>query len=105
MKHINFTSCLADPDVWMRPALSSNNTNHYDYVLLYTDDTLAISENPENVIRNEIGKYFQLKDESIGPPKIYLGGTLREVTLENEQKAWAFGSSQYVQAAVKNEEN
>ena len=40
--------------------------------------------------------------ESIGEPKIYLGGRVRKVQLENGVYAWAFGSSQYVQAAVKN---
>ena len=50
----------------------------------------------------EIGKYFNLKESSIGPPNQYLGGKLREVELENGQKCWAFGSKQYVEAAVKN---
>jgi hypothetical protein len=37
-------------------------------------------------------------------PDIYLGGKLHEVELTNGNKAWAFGSSQYVQAAVANVE-
>ena len=45
-----------------------------------------------------------LKEESIGPPDIYLGGKLRELTLENGIKAWSFSSSQYVQSAVQNVE-
>ena len=54
------------------------------------------------MIRNEIGKYFCLREESIGYPGQYLGGKLREVVLENGAKAWAFGSKQYVEAAVNN---
>ena len=104
MRHLGFTSCLADPDVWMRPAIKSDGTEYYEYVLLYTDDTLVISENAEAILRNELGKYFELKQESIGPPKIYLGGHMRKVTLENGAKAWAFGSSQYVRNAVSNVE-
>ena len=53
-------------------------------------------------MKQEIGKYFELKPESIGPHSLYLGGRLHEVVLESGEKAWAFGSSQYVQAAVKN---
>ena len=53
-------------------------------------------------MRGGIGKYFQLKEESIGEPKIYLGGHMRKVTLENGQDAWDFGFSQYCQAAVAN---
>jgi hypothetical protein len=74
------------------------------YVLLYTDDVLVISTQGEKVLREGTGKYFELKEESIGPPKIYLGGSMRQVELDNGVKAWAFSSSQYVQEAVKNVE-
>ena len=77
MKHLGFTSCLADPDVWMRPALKKDGTEHYEHVLLYVDDALAISEDGESIMRNEIGKHFELKEESIGPPKTYLGASAR----------------------------
>ena len=102
MDHLGFTPCLADPDVWMRAAKKIDGSSYYEYVLLYTDDALVVSENGERVLRNELGKYFELKEESIGPPTIYLGGRLRLVTLEDGTQAWAFGSSQYVQSAVAN---
>ena len=104
MNHLGFKPCRADPDVWMRPAVKSDGSEYWEYVLLYTDDALVISEFGEKILRNEIGKYFELKEESIGPPEIYLGGQLRKVELDNGVKAWAFGSSQYVQAAVTNVE-
>jgi hypothetical protein len=43
-----------------------------------------------------------LKLESIEPPLKYLGGLLQQVTLSNGMRAWAFGSSQYVNSAVTN---
>ena len=49
-----------------------------------------------------IGTYFQLKEESIGEPKIYIDRHMRKVNLENGQDTWAFGSSQYCQSAVAN---
>ena len=104
MHFLGFHSCPADPDVWMRPAIKADGTKVYDYVLLYTDDTLVISENAESILRNELGRYFELKQDSIGPPKIYLGGHLGKVQLENGVWAWGFSPSQYVQAAVKNVE-
>lgn len=104
MDHIGFKSCRADPDVWMREAMKADGSEYWEFVLLYCDDTLAISDRGEHVIRNEIGRYFELKEESIGPPDIYLGGKLRKVQLANGVHAWAFGSSQYVQAAVQNVE-
>ena len=104
MRHLGFESCPADPDVWMRPATKDDGTDCYEYILLYTDDALAIGANPEKLLRHEIGRFFELKESSIGPPKIYLGGHTRKVVLENGVEAWAFGSSQYVQSAVKNVE-
>lgn len=88
----------------MRSAVRPDGHAYWEYVLLYTDDCLVVSHKGDHVLRNEIGKYFELKEESIGPPDIYLGGKLREVELQNGNKAWAFGSSQYVQAAVNNVE-
>lgn len=104
MRHLEFDHCLADPDVWMRPAKKSDGSSCYEYILLYVDDVLVISDNAESVLRNGIGRYFDLKESSIGPPKLYLGGHVRKVELDNGAKAWAFSSSQYVQAAVKNVE-
>jgi hypothetical protein len=104
MRHLDFQSCPADPDVWMRPAKKSDGSEYYEYVLLYVDDVLVVSDRGEHLLRNGIGKYFELKEESIGPPELYLGGRLRKVVLENGVKTWAFSSSQYVQEAVKNVE-
>jgi hypothetical protein len=104
MRHLGFISCPADPDVWMRPALKADGSEVWEYVLLYTDDVLVVSENGEKLLREGIGKYFELKEASIGPPELYLGAHLRKVELANGAKAWAISSSQYVQAAVKNVE-
>ena len=105
MRHLDFTSCLADPDVWMRPAKKADGSTYYEYILLYVDDCLVVSENAKSVLTDNLGHYFDLKKDSIGPPKIYLGGHVRKVDLDNGAKAWAFSSSQYVQAAVKNVES
>ena len=104
MRHLDFVSCPADPDVWMRPAKRSDGADCYEYILLYTDDALVISENAERVLRLDLGRYFELKEESIGPPKLYLGSRIRKVQLENGIECWAASSLQYVQAAVKNVE-
>jgi hypothetical protein len=43
MRHLEFVSCPADPDVWMRPAKCSDGSDYYEYILLYTDDLLVLS--------------------------------------------------------------
>ena len=104
MSHIGFKSCPANPDVWMRPAEKADGSSYYEYVLLYVDDTLVISENAEKILREEIGRYFELKEESVGHPTLYLGGRVCKVTMENGVEAWAFSASQYIQSAVRNVE-
>ena len=103
MEMLGYESCLADPDVWFRPASRSDGSNYYEYILLYVDDMLAISMNPKGCIE-EIGEFFKMKPESVGPPDIYLGGKVSKVTLPNGVEAHAYSASQYVQNAVKNVE-
>ena len=104
MRHLDFVSCPADQDIWMRPAKRSDSADCYEYILLYTNDALVISENAERVQRLDLGRYFELKEESIGPPKLYLGSHIRKVQLENGIECWAASLSQYIQAAIKNVE-
>jgi hypothetical protein len=71
---------------------------------LYTDDALVVSENAEQILRKELGRFFTLKETSIGLPKVYLEGHVRKVKFDIGVECWAFSSSQYVQAAFKNVE-
>ena len=88
MDHLGFESSKYDPYVWMKlSTLADGETPYYEYVLLYVDDCLVISE---SVIRSEIGKYFRSKEELIVYPGQYLGGKLLK-------GAWCFGSKQYVE--------
>jgi hypothetical protein len=86
MRHLDFASCPADPDVWMRPTKRSDGPDYYEYIMLYTNDVLVVSDNAEQVLRNELGRYFMLKEESTDPPKIYLEGHVRKVQLDNGVK-------------------
>ena len=93
MKLLGFESSRVDPDVCMRESVRKDGVaKYYDYVLLYKDDFLVISDSGVDVLRNEIEKYFSIKESSIGAPTQYLGGKLRMVELENGQKCSAFGS-------------
>ena len=49
----------------MRAAVKADGGEYWEHVLLYTDNALRISEQGEHNLRNEIGKYFELKEEWI----------------------------------------
>ena len=94
MHHLNFSPCPASPVIWMRPAQKGDGTRCYDYILLYVDDALVVSDNAESILQGEIGKYFELKEASMGPPKMYLGTGIRKVKLDNGLDSWAASLSQ-----------
>ena len=45
----------------MRPVVKADVAEHYGYFLLYADNAFVVSENDEKVLRNEIGKYIEIK--------------------------------------------
>ena len=104
MNHLQYKSCEADPDVWLRPAIKPNGEKVYEYILLYVDDALVVGINAKEQL-DHVGTYFEFKKGSIGPPSTYLGSQLRLVVLENGQEAWGISSPKYVQAAVQNVED
>ena len=71
----------------MRPGTKKNGSPCYEYIILYVDDDLAIGADAEKILRNELNKYFCLKESSIGSPKLYLGSSMRKVVLENGASA------------------
>lgn len=99
METLNYESCLADPDVWIRKGVKKDGSEYYEWVLIYTDDCLCVSTEPRAALE-EINHYFPMKPGSIEPPKIYLGAKISQVQLENGVVAWAMSMSQYVQEAV-----
>ena len=93
--HMKFKPCLSNPDVWRRSAVKSDGTPHYQYIMLCVDDVLCIAEEGKRILHEELGYYFHLKKELVGPPTLYLGAKLSNVTLENGSKAIAMSSTQY----------
>jgi hypothetical protein len=61
MHHIGFKSCPADPDVWMRAVIKSDETEVNEDVPLYTDDAPSIGVEAESILRKEIDNYFLIQ--------------------------------------------
>ena len=102
---LEFQSCLADPDVWIRPAVKADGEQYYEYLLVYTDDLLAISLKPRAIL-DVIDAHFKLKPDSIGKPTRYLGATISQHYLPDDptKPRWASGPDQYVKEALANVE-
>ena len=105
MNEFGFTSCKEDPDIWMRPGTKQSASTYWQFVLLYSDDVLAIMEEPYKFIIVELGNLFTVKEKSIGRPTQYLRNKVSHFTLEDGTKCRSLSSSQYMQNAIKNVED
>jgi hypothetical protein len=70
MRHLGFTPCLADPDLWMKAAEKPDGSAYYAYVLLYVDDVMVIHHDAMSVLAR-LDKYFKMKPGSMGDPNMY----------------------------------
>lgn len=90
-------------DVWLRKAQKVDGSYYYEYVLVYTDDILAISEKPRDIL-NCLDQHYVLKPSSIGKPTQYLGAQIKEwrIPEDPDKVVWAMGSEKYVKEAIRN---
>ena len=100
-EEMDFVPCRGDMDVWRRPARKANGDRYYEYLFIYTDDVIAISEDPEAILK-KLDSYFLLKPGSIGEPTTYLGATISSHLLDGDShKTWAIGSSAYLKESLR----
>jgi hypothetical protein len=96
---MGFTSCKADPDVWLRPAAKVNGFEYYEYILTYVDDCLVLSEIPKRITEMFESEYkYRLKD--VGEPKRDLGAEVGRYDFSNGTKAWFMSARLYFQQAI-----
>jgi hypothetical protein len=87
----------------MRSANKPDGTPYYEYVLIYVDDILAISHDP-NSIMDSLAKYYTLKTGSAKAPDKYLGAQIRTHTINpglDPRSCWAMPCDKYVKRAVE----
>ncbi len=78
MRQMGYTSCKADPDLWLKAETRpDDNVWYYAYILCYVDDILCIHHNAMSVLK-QINGYLPLKPTSVGNPDICLGAKLKE---------------------------
>ena len=97
---MGFKSTLADPDVWIRPAVKSDGEEYYQYMLVYVDDLLCVADDATAPLR-EVMSDFKFKKDAIEPPEIYLGARLQRKDL-NGSKVWTMSSRDYTKAIIAN---
>jgi hypothetical protein len=101
LSDLGFISSLADPDVWMCPAVKSNGHKYYEYIFVYVDDLLVLSEQPQQIMKG-ISQVYRMKDGSVIKPNIYLGAQIKEHRLpDNPGKiVWSMSAEKYIKEAL-----
>jgi hypothetical protein len=102
LRSLSFKGCLADPDVWLRPACKPNGTKYYEYILIYVDDILVVSHDPEKVM-DMLSEHYMLKKGSMKAPTEYLGAEIKTYQPDklDSRVCWAMSCNLYVKRAVK----
>ena len=98
--NMGFTSSVADPDIWMRPATKNDGEEYYEYIICYVDDVLGLSMDATALMK-EIQKDFKFKKDRVAPPEMYLGAYLEKKIL-NGKEVWTMCSKDYIKMAVEN---
>ena len=62
---MGFKSSIADPDVWIRPTTKAYGENYYEFILVYVDNLLAVSQYAVSVLREVVEKFKLKKTRSI----------------------------------------
>jgi hypothetical protein len=44
--NLGYTPHHADPDIWMKPMVETDELKYYEFVLVYVDDIICVSEDP-----------------------------------------------------------
>ena len=99
---MEFVQCEGDMDVWRRPSIKSDGrTKYYEYLFVYTDDVIAISENPKAIL-DKLNTFYLLKPDSIKEPTTFLGATISKHRLDGDDYfTWAIGSKDYLLEALR----
>ncbi|CAJ1931500.1 unnamed protein product [Cylindrotheca closterium] len=100
-EQLEFQPCRRDINVWHHPCKRKDGLKYYEYILVYTDDVITISENPK-AIMDKLNNFFVLKPDSIKEPTTYLGATIWKHKLDGDDYfTWAIGSEAYLQESLR----
>ena len=98
LDNIGYTASRGDPDVWLRPIMKGSR-KYYEYVLVYVDDLLVVSFNPQQTM-DQLSKTFKFKEGSIKTPDSFLGAQL-SLNTNDGRNYWVISAEKYIKAACE----
>ena len=95
---MGYKSTIADPDVYIRESAKTTGELYYEFLLVYVDDILCVSENPKLTL-DAITKVFEVRG-AVKEPDRYLGANLKRWGLPDGRTVWAMDGIDYVRSSV-----
>jgi hypothetical protein len=95
-------TCIADHDVWMKPKVKQTSEEYWEYVLIYSEDILVVSHDPQAVMHS-LTTAYTLQEGSVVPPTTYLGADIQQHTFKDvtdpTTTRWSMSSDTYIKRA------
>jgi len=101
LREFGYFSSLADPDVWMKARTKANGQTYYEYLLIYVDDVLCISEKPSEFML-KLQSIYTLKN-GFAPPKSFLGVDIHPYEVHKHgqvQRCYGMSSESYLRRII-----
>jgi hypothetical protein len=100
---MNYHSTTGDPDVWIRPCTDGHGNEFYEYMLVYVDDIMSISFDPDKAINQFKDQGFTLKGGVALIPESYVGTELSYKRLQmHETDCWTLSTTKYIKNSIEN---
>ena len=96
---LGYKPSRADENLYQREATGKNGDKYYEWLLVYVDDLMCVSEKPQDTMTG-IAKVYELRD-SVKPPDRYLGANVGKWQLHDGREVWCTSGKDYVKNSVK----
>ena len=95
LSEINFVPTQDYPDVYLQRAQKENGEGYYELLLVYMDDVLTCSHEPEAIMDN-IVMPNNLKEGLVVEPTLYLGAEIKNYQVKSGKEDYSMSSTKYV---------
>ena len=92
---LGFAPSTIDPDMYYRCNTKEDSTDYYDVLLVFVDNVLACIHDAKAVMAG-IAATFEIKNDEITEPKLYLGSNVDKFQLPNGEYKRNITSTSYV---------
>ena len=100
LQSMDFISTRANSNVYCRLDVRSDGQKYYELLLVYVDNILLVCHDPKPTLTS-LGQIYDLKEDSLGKPKQYLGSQVYKYSILDGSWAWAMSCDKFIKNSIK----